>query len=198
MKKILVVVCVVVLVLVSSVAICFADDISAGVYVPVSSVSGFSSDYVITFDFGGYKIGQYSNGEFVVDEMIHDTFVSLSVDVSGSNISIYTVGTDEELIATFSSGTLTHQYYSIQVLSDSAFGITADLEAFESLFTPASSGGGVISSILSSVSSFFSPVLVFATGIIAWMTASWLAVIPLVLFVLVALYGIFRHLFKGV
>lgn len=66
---------------------------------------------------------------------------------------------------------------------------------FSAVYTLGSASGSIV---VDSVKEFFSGALFGGGVILSFLSASWLSIIPLVLWIGIALYGIFRHLSKGV
>lgn len=144
-----------------------------------------------------FLTGDFVDSNFVLDVNVPVTR-SLYFNKNGSFIYCYSfTGNWASSLpfefATYNNGSLVSDDVNsaIQIVRDS-YVDSGFLTFFDLAYTPSTT------SIFSSVSDFFTGALALGSSLISFIADNWIAIIPLVLWVLIALFGVFRKLFIGV
>lgn len=136
-----------------------------------------------------FELGSIIDGEFVSAfdysfyEFIAEAYSHYYLTAVSDEGSVY--------IGEYVSGSYIVHYPALRVLDD-----TYVSDMFLDYYT--FSYNSSLSSPLSFVFDFWLGALNLASSLIDFISSHWIAIIPLVLWVLIALFGVFRRLFKGV
>lgn len=160
---------------------------SSGSIFVASGSGSVSSSFAVHFDF---IVGTYSNTGFVAadSDIVYDI---LYVNALANNLySIAGYDSDTRTSVYLYQPNLALVFNSVKIVSDFSFPSSLEnILVLVQLPFP--------SFVFSSTSSVFDSVLGFADTLISFIADNWIAIIPLVLWVLIALFGVFRKLFKG-